>query len=247
MKRRFLQAILLALPLVAFAQAPTQTIRGRITDADSRQPLVGATVAIPDLNRGTVTDTAGYFRLEEVPVGRYSLEARHVGYEELLLAEVLAESGKETILNLELKERPMGLEAVEVSASRSDIRVPHPLSVQTITVEETRRFPATFYDPARLSTAFAGVVNDNDQANGLVVRGNSPNSLIWRLEGLDIVNPNHTSNAGTFSDRPTRNGAPDGLLVSLRDNVRGPFHPDDDRHGDEGRALHDPGVRRQVL
>ncbi|MCB0583823.1 MAG: TonB-dependent receptor, partial [Phaeodactylibacter sp.] len=79
-------------------------------------------------------------------------------------------------------------------------------------VEETRRFPATFYDPARLSTAFAGVVNDNDQANGLVVRGNSPNSLIWRLEGLDIVNPNHTSNAGTFSDRPTRNGGGVNIL-----------------------------------
>ncbi|MCO6480690.1 MAG: carboxypeptidase-like regulatory domain-containing protein, partial [Phaeodactylibacter sp.] len=203
---------LLSIPLALHTQAPTQTIRGAITDADSRQPLPGATVLLRELDKGAVADSSGHYRLEEVPVGRYQLEARHVGYDGRLLAEVLVESGKETILNIELQERVLGLEAVEVRASRSDIRVAHPLSVQTITVEETRRFPATFYDPARLATAFAGVVNDNDQANGLVIRGNSPNSLIWRLEGVDIVNPNHTPNAGTFSDRTTQNGGGVNIL-----------------------------------
>lgn len=203
---------LLSIPLALHTQALTQTIRGAITDADSRQPLPGATVLLRELDKGAVADSSGHYRLEEVPVGRYQLEARHVGYDGRLLAEVLVESGKETILNIELQERVLGLEAVEVRASRSDIRVAHPLSVQTITVEETRRFPATFYDPARLATAFAGVVNDNDQANGLVIRGNSPNSLIWRLEGVDIVNPNHTPNAGTFSDRTTQNGGGVNIL-----------------------------------
>ncbi|MCO6493449.1 MAG: TonB-dependent receptor [Phaeodactylibacter sp.] len=200
------------LPLLALAQLPTQTIRGIITDADSRQPLAGATVALAGQERGAVTDTSGRYRLEEVPAGRYQMKVRHVGYEELLLAEVLVESGKEVILNIELQESPLGLEAVEVKASRSEFRAPHPLSAQAITVEETRRFPATFFDPARLASAFAGVVNDNDQANGLVVRGNSPNSLIWRLEGVDIVNPNHTPNAGTFSDRVTQNGGGVNIL-----------------------------------
>ena len=204
--------LLLATQLSLFAQAPTQTIRGLLIDADTRQPLVGATVQLPGADLGAVSDSLGRFRLDAVPVGRYQVEVRYLGYESLLLQEILVESGRETVLQLELQESTSQLEAVEIAASRSDIRVPHPLSVKTLTVEETRRFPATFFDPARLSTAFAGVVNDNDQANGLVIRGNSPNGLAWRLEGVDIVNPNHTPNAGTYSDRVTQNGGGVNIL-----------------------------------
>lgn len=195
-----------------FSQAPTQTIRGMVIDADSGQPLEGATVRLLNTELGAVSDSLGRFRLEQVAVGRYQAELRYVGYESLLLQEILVESGKEAVLQLELRESPAQLAAVEVSASRSDIRALHPLSVKALTVEETRRFPATFFDPARLSTAFAGVVNDNDQANGLVIRGNSPNGLAWRLEGVEIVNPNHTPNAGTFSDRVTQNGGGVNIL-----------------------------------
>ncbi|MCB9276368.1 MAG: TonB-dependent receptor [Lewinellaceae bacterium] len=195
-----------------YSQAPQQTVRGVIVDADTRQPLAGATVSLPATGMGAVSDTLGRFRIDAVPVGRYQVEVRYIGYESLMLQETLVESGRETVLQLELQESPSNLEAVEVSASRSDIRVPHPLSVKALTVEETRRFPATFFDPARLATAFAGVVNDNDQANGLVIRGNSPNGLAWWLEGVEIVNPNHTPNAGTFSDRVTQNGGGVNIL-----------------------------------
>ncbi len=204
--------LLFALPSFLISQTPAQTIRGKITDADTGQPLPGATVLLSNTEMGSVTDTTGRYRLPEVPVGRYQLEVRYVGYENLLLPEVLVESGKEVVLNIELKESPARLQEVEVTASRSDIRVPHPVSVKALTVEQTRRFPATFYDPARLAYLFPGTVNDNDQANGLAIRGNSPNSLIWRLEGVDIVNPNHTPNAGTFSDRITRNGGGVNIL-----------------------------------
>jgi len=212
MKQWFTLFLSCVLPLIAFTQAPTQNIRGRITDADSGRRLAGATVFLPALERGAVTDSSGQYRLADVPVGWYQLEVSHVGYGQVLLTEVLLESGKEAVLNIELRESALSLEAVEVTASRSDKRVAHPLSVQTITVEETRRFPATFYDPARLATAFAGVANDNDQANGLIIRGNSPNSLAWRLEEVDIVNPNHTPNAGTFSDRVTQNAGGVNIL-----------------------------------
>ncbi len=212
MRSLVLLCLLSAASFPLFSQAPTQTIRGMVIDADSGQPLQGATVRLLNTELGAVSDSLGRFRLEQVAVGRYQAELRYVGYESLLLQEILVEAGKEAVLQLELRESPSQLAAVEVSASRSDIRALHPLSVKALTVEETRRFPATFFDPARLSTAFAGVVNDNDQANGLVIRGNSPNGLAWRLEGVEIVNPNHTPNAGTFSDRVTQNGGGVNIL-----------------------------------
>jgi len=81
-----------------------------------------------------------------------------------------------------------------------------------LTIEETLRLPATFFDPARLAFSYAGVTSTNDQANHMVVRGQSPNNNSWRLEGVEIVNPNHLSNGGTNTDRPARNGGGVNIL-----------------------------------
>ena len=83
---------------------------------------------------------------------------------------------------------------------------------ELFTIEETLRLPSTFFDPARLATFYAGVANPNDQANHLSVRGNSPNNNSWRLEGVEIVNPNHLSNAGTNTDRPAKSGGGVNIL-----------------------------------
>lgn len=202
--------------LMLQAQTPTQTIRGMVADADNNQPLVGATVALLETTYGTVTDSVGTYRLQNVPVGRYQLHVSYVGKESVSVP-ILVESGREFVQTVELHTNPANLETVIVKAPKN--RVVHPVSTKTITVEETLRFPATFYDPARLATTFAGVVNDNDQANGIAIRGNSPNGLSWRLEGVEIVNPNHTPNAGTFSDRVTINGGGTNILsAQLLDN-----------------------------
>ncbi len=207
-------------------QALKQTLRGTVLDADNHQPLVGATLTLVSTSMGTTTDALGVFRLEGTPVGRYQLQISYVGYTTQTIPEVLVESGKETVVEIELQERIQEVGEVVVRAARSDATMACP-TVRSLSVEETLRFPATFYDPARLAATFAGVVGDNDQANGLSVRGNSPNGMVWRLEGLDIVNPNHTPNAGTFSDRTTQNGGGVNILsaqlLDLTHFYAGPF------------------------
>jgi hypothetical protein len=92
--------------------------------------------------------------------------------------------------------------------------------VNVLSGEMTLRYPATFYDPARLAAGMAGVTNDNDQANGLIIRNYSPNGVNWRLWGAEIINPNHTANAGTFSDRVTGNaGGVNMISMQLLDNT----------------------------
>ncbi len=190
----------------------TQMIRGFVTDEDTHGGLIGATVSLQGLDAGTMTDENGSFRLAEIPVGRYSLEVSYIGYETLVISELLLESGKELVLEIELKESTSSLKEVVVKALAPNLRDNIFPSPEVLTVEETLRLPATFFDPARLVLSYAGVASTNDQANHIIVRGNSPNNTSWRLEGVEIVNPNHLGSAGTVTDRPSKNGGGVNIL-----------------------------------
>lgn len=191
------------LPALSWSQSLTHTIRGKVFDADSRQPLVGAVVSVSTLQQHTVTDAEGQFRLPETLIGRYELMVTFLGYDTLVIPEVLLLSGKETVIEAAMRIKALNIGEVVVRSPRTELDWLTPLNASEITVEETSRFPATFFDPARLATSFPGTVGSNDQTNGISVRGNSPAAVAWYLEGLPVVNPNHTPNAGTFSDRVT--------------------------------------------
>lgn len=176
-----------------------QTIRGQVTDKDSQIPLPSANVIVLNSEPliGTTTDMNGHFALPNVPLGRHDIQFSFIGYEAVILPEVLVSSGKEVILNVTLKEQIlMGQEVV----IRPTIQKDQPLndlamvSARSFTVEETRRYAGGFDDPARMASAFAGVTSGNIQDNTLTIRGNAPKGVQWRLEGVEIPNPNHFAN-----------------------------------------------------
>lgn len=210
----FVILIFLNLLQLVHAQSLTQTIRGQVVDAATQQPLSGASVSLLNTDPliGTTTDQNGKFLLEEVPVGRYALRVSFVGYQSHTIPDLLVKAGKEVVLDIELEEDARNLDEIVISEQRPLREAIAPVSSRSFTVEETRRYAATFFDPARLATSFPGVVATNDQANHISVRGNSPNSILWRLEGIDIVNPNHLSNAGTFNDRRVQGGGSQSVL-----------------------------------
>jgi len=206
--RFFLLLLFILNTLFVEAQNVTSTIRGTVKDVDTGMPLQGASVQLVSLQSGNVTDVNGSFRFDGLAAGRYVLTVSFIGYDKIVIPEILLESGKENIQNIRLSQHAGQLAEATVVSSR-------PVafnSVQEITIEQTLRYAATYLDPARVATSFAGVAAANDQANGLVIRGNSPNSMQWRLEGVEIVNPNHLSNAGTFSDRATQTGGGVNIL-----------------------------------
>lgn len=185
---------------VSFAQTLRQTVRGRIIDEDSMTPLPGATVrVIGTESHGATTDPDGNFRIEGVPVGRISLSVTYIGYEEELLPNILLTSGKETVLDLTLKESLIAMEAIEISSDMDKSAISNEMAITSargFTVEETKRYAGSFNDPARMVSAFAGVDTDPSGDNSIIVRGNSPKGIQWRLEGIDIPNPNHFSEEG---------------------------------------------------
>ncbi len=217
-------SLLLALAMLAkwaSGQQPLQVVRGKVVDAITGQALEGASVLLcNDADTiGTATGADGRFRFDGVPVGRYRLEASHLGYAPYALAEVLVGGGKETVVEAALLPHVSQLGEVVVRAPTDEMALLP--AGHRITVEEQFRFPATYYDPARLVQSYPAVTGLHDGTNLLSVRGHSPTTLRWRLQGLDIVNPNHTANAGTLSDRPTTAaGGVNILSAQVLDNSR---------------------------
>ena len=181
--------------LCGFSQ-PTQTIRGKVVDAESQAPLLGANVLILEAGpiTGVITDESGVFILEDVPVGRYTILVSYVGYKSSILREILVGTGKEVFLDVGLKELLVEMEGVSVVANINKDQTINPMagvSARSFTVEETERYPGSWGDPARMASNYAGVFPNGDIYNYIVIRGNSPNGLIWQMEGVPIPNPNH--------------------------------------------------------
>lgn len=177
-------------------QELTQTVRGTVVDRETQHPLPGANIVVTTTNplRGASSDKNGYFKIERVPVGRHHFQAMFMGYENYLLSEVLVTSAKETVLRFELKESSIEMESIEVTADASNkdqaINSMASVSARQLTVEEASRYAGGFDDPSRLASSLAGVAGSL-QNNGIVIRGNAPKGLQWRMEGIEITNPSH--------------------------------------------------------
>lgn len=192
-------------------QTPVQSIRGQVTDGITGKPLYQCHLQLTNLQeKGSTTDSSGHFELSSVPVGRYQMRISFEGYQPQIQPEVLVTSGKQTVLNIQLYPSLTPLPEVVVSGFGEHISAL--TSAPVITLEQVKRFPATFNDPARLLAGYAGINGGNDQGNLLSIRGHTPNHNAWRIDGIDVVNPNHLSNAGTLSDLPTRNAGGTNIL-----------------------------------
>lgn len=199
----------LLISLNIFAQN-SQTVKIHLSDGQSRLPIAGANVSIPKYKLSASSDAEGNVRFDGVPLGRLEVEVSSVEYGKYIYRELLLENSRQLVLELELQVTGRELEEVKVTSSTP--RTSALMNAESITAEQIMRFPATFFDPARLAMSFAGVANTNDQANNVSVRGNAPEFVQWRLEGVEIVNPNHLSNAGMFSDKPAAVGGGTNIL-----------------------------------
>lgn len=197
---------LLFIPFVSNAQNYTQTVKGTVLEKGIKSPLAGATVVavLPggQENRtiGAITDQDGHFRLSGVPVGKIGIQITYFGYKDAFLSNITVNSGKEVELTVEMEEALLKADEVVITAKVEKQKALNELaavSARTFSVEETQRFAAAVNDPARMASSYAGVVMANDGNNIIVIRGNAPNGLLWRMEGVDIPSPNHFSNVGT--------------------------------------------------
>ncbi len=185
----------------AKAQEPTQTIKGTVIDKQAQSTLPGVSIVIigSDPIKGTTTDTDGKFKLTDVKPGRYDLKISFMGYKEIVLPNILVTSGKEVSIDVGLEENVNSLNEVVIDATKNNETNNELTSVsgRSFSMEEVNRYAGGRSDPSRLAANFAGVSSPDDSRNDIVIRGNSPTGVLWRIEGLNIPNPNHFSTIGT--------------------------------------------------
>ena len=214
----------------------TQTVRGQVSDVASGEPMIGVTITVENerssesrqtrlngrvatfedevngITLATVSDIDGNFVINNVPVGRHSVRATYIGYEPVLLKEQLVTSGKELVLNLKMTESISELSEVVVKP-RVNKQVPlnemAQVGARMFSVEEATRYAGGMADPARTASMFAGVAAGG-VTNGISIHGNSPQMLQWRVEGVEVNNPNH------FAEITEAGG---GIFTSLNGTV----------------------------
>ncbi len=202
MKSRLILALLpiLLFPALLFSQS--QTIRGTVLDKQAETPLIGATIQVLNVEPsiGATTDVDGTFALKNVPVGRQTLRITYIGYEAQTIPNVLVNAGKEVLLTLKMEESFTAMDEVVVVAKVNKDKAINDLatiSARQFNTEEVSRYSGGRGDVGRLVANFAGVAASNDARNDIIIRGNAPTGVLWRLEGIPIPSPNHYSTLGT--------------------------------------------------
>ena len=178
----------------------TQTVRGIVVDKETQVGIPGATVVVHGTNplKGASTDNLGNFSISEVPQGRYNIQATFIGYETYTFSELLITASKEVVLDVQLRELAFSLDEVVVKVDKRQSETNNSMamvSARTFSAEDTRRYAGGMDDPARMASAFAGIAIGNIQDNSIIIRGNSPKGVLWRLEGVEIPNPSHFAGA----------------------------------------------------
>ena len=184
---------------LTFGQNNKQNIRGVIIDKLTQAPLKGATVSLNNNKKSVIADTNGLYTISELNPGRYDVKVSYNGFKDAYIPNVVVTSGKETILDISLEEDFKNLKDVVVKSSNksSSINKMATVSARTFSMEEVNRYAGGRSDPARLAANFAGVSTPDDSRNDIVIRGNSPTGVLWRIDGMNVTNPNHFASIGT--------------------------------------------------
>ncbi|UKJ07683.1 TonB-dependent receptor [Solitalea lacus] len=209
MKRVLLIYTLLFISQYVLGQQLTQSVRGKVVGKELQDPLSNLIVQLVNAQLTTVTAADGSFRFSAVPLGRYTLKVSSVGYKSVVMPDIIVNSSKEVVLQVEMEQKVIDLDETTVTAEkwRKDNRMSSmgeatPLSSHEFNVQEVNKFAGSLGDPVRMITNNPGVVGLEDKRNDISVRGNSPMGLLWRLDGVDIPNPNHlggVTNGGGIS------------------------------------------------
>lgn len=181
----------------AFAQEDN-SIKGFVYEESTGEPMMFTNVYLKGTTFGGSTNENGYFNINRIPDGRYTLLITSVGYD--TISEVFNLSkGQSVSRKYYLKETSQKLETVTITADKIEARTETKTSVITVTPKTITKIPSVGgqADFAQYLQVVPGVIFTGDQGGQLYIRGGSPIQNKVLLDGMVIYNPFHS--IGLFS------------------------------------------------
>ncbi|MFA7418790.1 MAG: TonB-dependent receptor [Melioribacteraceae bacterium] len=214
-KPLLLLILLFSISATAFAQESNLagSLKGKVIDLETKQPLIGVNIYIPELKTGCSTDLEGEYSLPKVKIGSYNLVFSYVGHEKITIPDVIVRSARITYTNAELRPTDINLAAVEVKAGYFSRTESQNISATSFSFEEIRRAPGAGGDVSRIIFGLPSLAKVNDTKNSLIVRGGSPVENGFYIDNIEISNINHFPVQGSSE-------GPIGIInVDLIENV----------------------------
>lgn len=196
-KHILLTLSLLLCNVCIYAAAVNYSVRGKVIDKQSRQPVAYANVVVAGIpGKGASTDSLGIFRIEQIPPGIYRFEATLIGYKSAVTSEYLV-SASTPFIEIEIEEDENMLSTIVVTPSPFRKTVESPVSMRIIGLQEIERSPGGNRDISRIVRAYPGVsFSPIGYRNDLIVRGGSPSENRFYMDGIEIPNINHFATQG---------------------------------------------------
>jgi len=180
-------------------------ITGRVYNAKNNEPIEFATIAVMGSNLGTISDTDGTFRIENVEPGYVQLVVSYVGYEKYISEEFLVTNANNPNIEIPLRETNIAIEEVVVKSSPFRRSEESPVSLRRIGIAEIEKNPGGNRDISRVIQALPGVSSSPSFRNDVIVRGGGASENRFYLDGVEIPNLNHFATQGA-------SGGPVGII-----------------------------------
>jgi len=189
-----MKKIIILILLCCYAALQAQTVKGVLTEDETGEAIPFANVVLDGTRYGNATDINGFFLINKMPPGTYTLRVRYVGYQEYT-EEITIKKGETIIRNISLKSEAKMLKDVTITDNRVEERkIQTQVSVEKITASQIQQMPSIggTADLAQYLQVLPGINSTGDQGGQLYIRGGSMIQNLCLLDGMIVYNPFHS-------------------------------------------------------
>lgn len=202
---RTFKTLVFFLLIATGVMAQQGTIKGRVFDEVSNEPVPFANIIVFGTTIGSSSDLDGNFLFTGIEPGFRQLAVSAVGYEQKITQDFMVTNANTSFIDIPMKPKEFELQEVVVKASPFTRTQESPLSVQTLQISEIEKNPGGNRDISRVIQILPGVASTPAFRNDVIVRGGGASENSFYLDGIEIPNLNHFSTQGA-------SGGPVGII-----------------------------------